>query len=39
MDVTLGAELQRQGAALHEMIGGVVPSLKAVEARPDPSGS
>jgi DNA primase len=39
MDATLGEELQRQGAALHELIGGVVPSLKVVEARPDPSGS
>ena len=39
MDATLGAELQRHGAALHELVGGVVPSLKAVEARTDPSGS
>jgi len=39
MDATLGAELQRQGAVLHELVGGVVPSLKVVEARPDPSGS
>jgi DNA primase len=41
MDATLGAELQRQGAVLHELVGGVVPSLRVpvVEARPDPSGS
>jgi DNA primase len=39
MDATLGAELQRQGAVLHELVGGIVPSLKVVEARPDPSGS
>ena len=39
MDATLGAELQRHGAALHELVGGVVPSLKAVEARTDPAGS
>jgi DNA primase len=41
MDATLGAELQRQGAVLHELVGGVVPSLRGpvVEGRPDPSGS
>jgi DNA primase len=41
MDATLVAELQQQGAVLHEMVGGTVPSLNvpAVESRPDPSGS
>ena len=41
MDATLVAELQQQGVALHELVGGAAPSLTvpAVESRPDPSGS
>ena len=41
MDATLVAELQQQGAVLHELVGGAAPSLNvpAVESRPDPSGS
>jgi DNA primase len=40
MDPTLGAELQQQGAALHELVGGAAQSINvpAVESRPDPSG-
>jgi DNA primase len=40
MEATLVAELQQQGAVLHELVGGVVPPLNvpAVEARPDPPG-
>ena len=41
MDVSLVAELQQQGAVLHELVGGAAQSLSvpAVESRPDPSGS
>ena len=41
MDVALVAELQQQGAVLHELVGGAAQSLSvpAVESRPDPSGS
>jgi DNA primase len=41
MDATLIAELQQQGAVLHELVGGAVRSVHvpAVESRPDPSGS
>jgi hypothetical protein len=41
MDPILVAELQHQGAALHELVGGAPQSLNmpAVESRPDPSGS
>jgi len=40
MDATLVAELQEQGAVLHELVGGAVQSLNvpAVESRPDLSG-
>jgi DNA primase len=39
MDVALVAELQEQGAVLHELVGGAVPSLNApTESRPDPAG-
>ena len=40
MDATLVAELQQQGAVLHELVGGAAQSLNvpAVESRPDPSG-
>jgi DNA primase len=40
MDPTIVAELQQQGAVLHELVGGVVPSLNvpAVESSPDPGG-
>jgi hypothetical protein len=40
MDPTLGAELQQQGAALHELVGGAAQSINvpAVESWPDPSG-
>ena len=41
MDEALVAELQQQGAVLHELVGGAAQSLNvpAVESRPDPSGS
>ena len=41
MDGALVAELQQQGAVLHELVGGAAQSLNvpAVESRPDPSGS
>jgi hypothetical protein len=39
MDATIVAELQQQGAVLHELVGGSVPSLTpAVESSPDPAG-
>jgi DNA primase len=39
MDATIVAELQQQGAELHELVGGSVPSLTpAVESSPDPAG-
>jgi len=39
MDATIVAELQQQGAVLHELVGGPVPSLTpAVESSPDPAG-
>jgi DNA primase len=40
MDATLVAELQQQGAVLHELVGGAPQSLNvpAVESRPDPAG-
>jgi hypothetical protein len=39
MDATIVAELQQQGAVLHELVGGPAPSLTpAVESSPDPAG-
>jgi len=40
MDATVVAELQQQGAVLHELVGGPAPSLNvpAVESSPDPGG-
>jgi len=39
MDATIVAELQQQGAELHELVGGPAPSLTpAVESSPDPAG-
>jgi len=40
MDATIVAELQQQGAVLHELVGGPAPSLNvpAVESSPDPGG-
>ena len=39
MDATIVAELQQQGAVLHELVGGPAPSLTpAIEASPDPAG-
>jgi len=39
MDATIVAELQQQGAVLHELVGGPAPSLiPAVESNPDPAG-